>query len=53
MYVLPVALNSPINALRRDDLPAPLGPTIPMISPFIGNENVISLRMCFSQNKFK
>jgi ABC-type molybdenum transport system ATPase subunit/photorepair protein PhrA len=34
--LVPVALNSPIKDLIREDLPAPFGPMIPIISPRTG-----------------
>jgi hypothetical protein len=35
-HITSVALNSPIKDLIREDLPAPFGPMIPIISPRTG-----------------
>jgi ABC-type multidrug transport system fused ATPase/permease subunit len=36
-YISPLALNVPIKLFSNEDLPAPLGPMMPIISPDIGN----------------
>jgi hypothetical protein len=41
--LVPVALNSPIKDLIREDLPAPFGPMIPIISPRTGTSLIKSL----------
>ena len=44
--LVPVALNSPIKDLIREDLPAPFGPMIPIISPRTGIDKEMFLITC-------